>query len=86
MIASAIYILCAITSGICALLLTRMYRRSGDRLLLWSSLSFAAWTLANALVFVDLVLVPSADLQIFRSATGLAAIGLLLFGLVWESE
>jgi hypothetical protein len=86
MIASLVYILCGLTSGLCALLLFRMYRRSGARLLMWSALSFVWWTVANALVFADFVVWPDADLAVFRSVAGCIAIALLLFGLIWDSE
>ena len=86
MIASLVYVLCALTSGLCAWLLFRMYRRTGARLLMWSALSFACWTVANALVFADFVVLPDFDLVVFRSAASCAAIALLLFGLIWDTE
>lgn len=38
---SIVYILCAITSLACAVLLLRSFRRTRARLLLWSGISFA---------------------------------------------
>ena len=84
--AEAVYILCAATSIACALLLFRGYRRSRTPLLFWSSLCFAGLALNNVLLFVDLVVVPTTDLSIVRSLTALIALGLLLFGLVWNSR
>jgi hypothetical protein len=81
---SVVYTLCALTSLVCAGLLLRAYRQRRTRLLLWSSASFAAFALNNVLLFVDLLVVPSVDLSLLRAATGLAAVGILLFGLVWE--
>lgn len=85
--AEAVYILCAITSAACAAILLRGYLRQRTRLLLWSSLCFVLLAVNNALLFVDLILVPDAiDLSLWRSATALAGVSLLLFGLIWESR
>ena len=51
----------------CAGLLTRSYLANRSRLLLWSTLCFVGLALNNILLFVDLVLVPTADLQLWRS-------------------
>ena len=45
MIASVVYVLCALTALACAVLLFRGYRASGARLLLWSAVCFAGLTL-----------------------------------------
>ena len=80
-----VYLLCAATSVTCAVLLLRAYRRQRTRLLLWSSLCFVLLALNNILLFVDLIVVPSAiDLSLWRSAVALAGVGVLLFGLIWE--
>lgn len=84
--ATAVYLLCTLTSGLCTVLLFRMYRRSGARLLMWSSLSFLGWTVSNALVFADFVIVPELDLSVIRSIAACASVALLVFGLVWDSE
>lgn len=86
MIARAVYILCALTSLGCATLLIRGYLRSRARLLLWSSLSFAGLALNNILLVVDRVVVPSNDMYMLRLASALISVGVLLYGLVWESE
>jgi Family of unknown function (DUF5985) len=83
----AVYLLCAATSIACAALLLRGYLRQRTRLLLWSSLCFGLLALNNALLFVDLILVPTAiDLSLWRSLTALAGVAVLLFGLIWESR
>jgi len=85
--AETVYLLCAATSVTCAVLLLRAYRRQRTRLLLWSSLCFVLLALNNILLFVDLIVVPSAiDLSLWRSAVALAGVGVLLFGLIWESR
>ena len=86
MIPTAVYALCMLTSTFCAVLLLREYRRTRARLLFWSSLSFVGWAINNALVFTDLTLFPTTiDLAIVRALTSLAAVSLLLYGLVWDT-
>lgn len=82
--AEVVYLLCAVASAFCALLLGKSYRRSPTRLLMWSTLCFVGLTINNCLLFVDLVLVPDIDLTVFRSITGFVSIMLLLIGLIWE--
>jgi hypothetical protein len=84
--AEAVYLLCAGTSVICALLLFRGYRASRTRLLFWSSLCFAGLAANNVLLFLDLVVITELDLSLWRSLVGLVALMLLIFGLVWESK
>jgi hydrogenase/urease accessory protein HupE len=82
--AETVYLLCALTSLFCAVLLFRSYRRQRTRLLMWSTLCFVGLAINNILLFIDLVLVPDRDLQILRTSVGLAALLLLVIGLVWE--
>jgi hypothetical protein len=89
----AIYILCALTSFLCMLLLLRGYFRSGARLLLWSGLCFAGLAVNNLLLFVDKILFPETDIQFFdvnlsiwRSVAALVGLLLLLYGMIWDTE
>lgn len=85
--ASAVYLLCTLTSLLCAALLLRGYLRGRRRLLLWSGLCFAGLTLSNALMFVDLALLPETpQLYTPRLVTAAAAMLLLVYGLVWDTE
>ena len=81
-----VYLLCAATSALCAVLLVRSYRRSRSRLLMWSCLCFVGLAINNVLLVVDLVLVESVDLSYFRQGTALASLSLLAIGLVWEAR
>lgn len=81
-----VYLLCALTALICAVLLLRGYFQTGARLLLWSGLCFVGLTANNTLVFVDLHVVPDQSLLLWRNISALLAISLLLFGLVWDSK
>ena len=82
--AEAVYLLCALTSLFCAVLLARSYRRQRTRLLMWSTACFIGLAINNILLFVDLVLVPDVDLGLLRSGTAFLAVGLLVIGLTWE--
>ena len=53
--ATAVYLLGALTSVACAVLLMRGYTRVRKRLLLWSSLCFIGLSVSNILTFIDLV-------------------------------
>jgi hypothetical protein len=84
--AAAVYVLCFLTSLICAVLLLRGYRQTGVRLLLWSGLCFVGMAVNNGLLFVDRVLFPDVDLLFWRMIPSLAGLVLLLYGLIWEAE
>jgi hypothetical protein len=84
--AETIYLLCAATSVVAAILLLRTWRRRSTRLLLWSSLCFVGLAVNNIILLVDLVVVPGVDLIVLRTGTALASILLLLFGLIWEAR
>lgn len=80
-----VYTLCALTSLACAGLLLRGYRQGGARLLLWGSLCFACLFINNAMVIVDLHVLPMADLSLARIIPALAGIMFMIYGLVWDS-
>jgi hypothetical protein len=82
--AETIYLLCALTSAACAVLLLRGWTRTRVRLLLWSALCFAGLVVNNVLLFVDLVLAAGTDLAVSRSLTALAAMTVLVVGLIRE--
>jgi hypothetical protein len=85
--AALIYTLCALTSVTCLVLLWRSWRASGARLLFWSAMCFGALSVNNVLLVVDRVVLPTqVDLHVWRLVWALAAVLLLLFGLVWEED
>ncbi|HEX3821119.1 MAG TPA: DUF5985 family protein [Candidatus Sulfotelmatobacter sp.] len=86
MMESIVYTLGALTSFSCGILLLRGYFRGRKKLLLWSGLCFLGLGANNALIFVDLVVLPQVDLYMVRLYTSLIAMALLLYGLVWESN
>jgi drug/metabolite transporter (DMT)-like permease len=80
-----VYVLCALTSLACAVLLLRGYFRTRVRLLLWSGLCFVGLTLNNALLVVD-ENTPVTDLSNLRTLPALAGVALLVYGLIWDSR
>jgi hypothetical protein len=82
--AETVYLLCALTSILCAALLWRSYSRTHTSLLLWSCLCFSGLAANNILLFVDLVMVPGIDLSVLRGIIALAGMMALIFGLVCE--
>ena len=84
--AIAVYVLCALTSTACAVLLLAAYRRSRARLLLWSCLCFAFLAVDNVLLVVDLGIVPGTDLSVPRVSVFLAGLMLLLYGLIYDTS
>jgi hypothetical protein len=79
-------ILGSLTVGLCALLLLRAYRSVRQRLLLWSGLCFAGLTLSNALLVVDLAVIPEVSFYVWRLAIAAVSLLLLLYGLIFESD
>jgi hypothetical protein len=81
-----IYGLCLAASAACAALLGRAYLRSRARLLLWTAISFCFLALNNLALVVDMIVLPQTDLWILRQAASGVALGVLLFGFVWETQ
>ena len=84
--AELVYLLCALTSVVCAVLLLRSYRETRTRLLFWGSLCFVGLVLSNVVLVVDLMLVPDIDFSTIRSVLSFSAVAVFVFGLVWESK
>lgn len=82
--AALIYMLCAATSLLCAVLLLRSYFRSRYRLLFWAGICFVGVTLNNILVVFDKLVFLNIDLLTLRLAVGLIALFFLLYGLIFE--
>jgi Family of unknown function (DUF5985) len=74
-------------AALCAVLLLRAYASVRKRLLLWSGLCFSGLTLANALLIVDLQVLPS-EIDLYSWRLGVAAVSMvaLVYGLIFESE
>lgn len=81
-----VYVLCALTSLTCAVLLLRGYARTRQRLLLWSGLCFCGLGLNNVLLVVDTRFVPETDLSLARTLPALIGVSLLLYGFVFDTD
>lgn len=80
-----VYILCAATSTVCAVLLVRAYRANRSALLLWSSICFVGLAINNLLLVGDVYL-PDRDLLLARDLTNLGAVAALVVGLIWNAR
>ena len=81
-----VYLLCLLTSIVCAGLLIRSYLRNRTSLLLWSAICFSLLALNNVLVSLDLFVFSGVDLTILRNASLLAALATLLYGFIWKVD
>ncbi|HEX3401330.1 MAG TPA: DUF5985 family protein [Acetobacteraceae bacterium] len=81
---ATVYLLCVVTSLLCAYLLARAYRRGRTRLLVWSAICFGLLALNNLVLAVDVLLLPDLDLSIFRIFTVFLAVSAMLYGFIWE--
>ena len=81
MIADIVYLLCALTSILCSVLLFRAWRASGAKLLFWGALCFMGLALNNVLLIIDLR-TDQVDLAAIRILPALAGVAVLLYGLI----
>ena len=86
MIATTACVLGALTTLLCAILLLRRYSQVGLGLLLWSGLCFAGLTANYVMLLIDRLVVPDVDLFVLRLLVTAAAMSMLVFGLIWDSE
>jgi hypothetical protein len=83
-VATAVYILSALISLACAVLLLRSFAQARTALLMWAAVCFLGLTLNNTLLFVDKVVATDVDLSLWRTIPALAGMLALVFGLLWE--
>lgn len=81
-----VYALCAVTSFVCFVLLLRQHRHMPSRLMLRSSIAFLCFTIANLILFIDLVVLPEIDLRIWRNLFSLLGAMILLLALTSHRE
>jgi hypothetical protein len=75
-----------LTAALCAGLLLRAYARVGKRLLLWCGLCFAGLTITNAVLILDLFVIPDVNLYRARLLLAVVSMFVMLYGLVFESD
>ena len=86
MLQLTVNILGTLTVGLCAILLLRAYLRVRKRFLLWCGLCFGGLTISNALLIVDLYLIPDVNMYSLRLLVAATAMLAMLYGLIFESE
>ena len=82
--AGIVYILCAITSLCCAVLLFRGYSQNKFRLLFWTANGFVGFTLSNILLFIDQKVIHHYDLSIHRTIPAFLGMVIMVYGLITE--
>ena len=84
--ATAVYVLSAVISIACVVLLARSFLTTRSSLLLWAAICFTGLALNNVLLFIDKVVATDVDLSTWRSIPALAGLLVLMLGLLWEPE
>lgn len=82
--ATAVYVLCALTSLACAGLLLRSWLDSRASLLFWTMVCFVGLALNNVVLFFDKVVAPDVDLSVWRGLPAVLGVAALVYGLVWD--
>lgn len=81
-----VYLMCVASALACTGLLVRSYLKTRTALLLWSAIGFVFLSANNIFLLLDLVVFPDVDFLIWRNLSALAAIGVLLYGFIWETD
>jgi hypothetical protein len=81
-----VYLLCALTSLGCAVLVIRGYRTSHVRLLFWTALCFVGLAANNLILVLDFMVVPDVDLSLWRKLPAVAGVAALLYGLITDAR
>ena len=81
-----VYLLCFLTSALCAGLLVRQYYALPTPVLLWSAACFVFLALSNLVVVIDQLVLTEVTLRTPRLVLTLLAVAVLLFGFIWEAE
>ena len=85
--AEPVYVLCALTSAVCAGLLVRSWWASRSRLLLYSALCFIGLMFNNILLVLDKVVTgPEVDLALWTKVPAVLGMAIFLFGSIYEGE
>jgi uncharacterized membrane protein len=87
--ADFVYLLCTITSLVCAALLLRSYARNRVPLLFWSAVCFIGLFVNNLMVLIDLdtIVFPSVfGLAVWRLVPAVIGLAALCYGLITEAS
>jgi hypothetical protein len=80
-----VYLLCFVTSGASALLLSGMYSRRPTRLLLCASLCLGGLAANNALLVIDLVVISTPAFAVARAVVAAASTLTLVIALISDA-
>lgn len=81
-----VYILCAIASLTCAVMLLRANQRNPTRLLFWSSVCFIGIAINNIILVIDLAVMPHGpSFLVMRNVILLISLSVFLYGLIWDA-
>jgi hypothetical protein len=81
-----VYAMCGLTCLLCAVLLFRAYLSSRSKVLFWSGFCFTGLLISNIVLMLDKLIYTDVDLLPVRLWITLAALVLLLYGLLYENE
>lgn len=84
--ATAVYILSALISIACVVLLVRSFAATRSSLLLWAAVCFTGLALNNVILLVEKVILTDVEFSTWRGIPALAGLLALMFGLLWETE
>lgn len=83
--AAVVYVLCLLTAIGCAAVLLNAYRRTRSTLLFWSGMCFALLAVNDLFVLLDIYVIHWLDLWGVRRTLGLAAVVVMLVGLIFHA-
>lgn len=83
--AAVVYVLCFLTAIGCSAALLTAHRRTRSSLLFWSGMCFALLALNDLFVLLDIYVIKGIDLWGIRRSLGLAAVVVMLVGLIFHS-
>lgn len=83
---TAVYLLCFLTSTLCAGLLLRSYWRVRSRMLFWTSLCFTMLAINNLVVILDMLVVLDRNLVLYRLVPSLIGVTALLYGFITQES
>lgn len=85
--AEVVYVLCAVTSLCCAVLLGRSWATSKSRLSLCCSLCFLGLLLNNVMLIIDKIVTgPTVDLSVWTKVPAVVGMAIFLIGLILEAD
>ena len=80
-----VYILCALTSLFCTILLFKSYFKNRVKLIFWSALCFVGQFISNFVLFFDLIVLTDSDLSLLRLLPAFIGFLVLIYGLIVET-